>query len=269
MNRQDLNSESGFDMKSTVKWYGENPDLILSNISFPYNTNDPYAVLGHEYLALTPMEIWGLISHFPVQARKRSILRKITGKPTLWFSKESTGDKPKSTSFIAEALSPTSLVPGYTDASQWRETSIPAESIELYEMPASLGEKVSKIVHLQALVHEFAHTIVDPALYIENYKLRLPNSRVVESLDFVLNEFAQEAERLDPISHYANAYRDVEGLFRKEAGLVAITEELVESITAHILGFSFREDESLRLNPLYDRPQIKQFVGDFLNSTRA
>ena len=53
----------------------------------------------------------------------------------------------------------------------------------------------------------------------------------------------------------------------------AIQEELVESITVHLLGFAFCETPKRRkgmgLDPFQDRPKIEEWVKSFLNAQRV
>lgn len=256
---------SGLDMAPTIAWYTANRDLLTSKIPMAVETHMPFKASGSERFALTPDEVSGIILRFPSQAIGRSRLNNegsIVGKPTLYFSKGATPDNIITTSDESDALSPTAIIPSYIDNTRWRQTGTPSSDIWLFQLPETVDPVVRRIIHAEGLAHEFAHSFATQALYTENYRLKLPSGETVDGFEYLLT-FAQTAEKYSPMSHYSSFYRKDGEEFKNN---VAIEEELVETIAAHLLGFVFCADEKRRLDPLVDRPDIKDMIESFLGA---
>ncbi len=254
---------SGLDMGETIDWYES------SGIEFRQAKEGlifPYTIEQKEYIELTEDDLSLLIQLFPLTARKRSILKKVVGKPTTWFRRDSTAEKPQETQEVKQALSPTALVPSYIDYQTWRNTGIPSADIWLYRLPKNISTMTRRIILAQGFVHEYGHSIIAPALYIPNYKLVLPSGKEVEGLEYIL-EFAKLAEAHAPISHYAATYRGESNCFDNtdpQKAKIAIGEEMTETIAAHLLGLAFCEEQARRTNPLSDRSDIESHIKEFL-----
>src|SRR3989344_738960 len=257
---------SGLDMRETLDWYKssgvEMPPIPEMDFSRP--------VENQELIELSEREMGGLFALFPKNARKRSILRKVVGQSPTWFHRDSTSEQPKPTTNEAEAMSPTAIVPSYTDYTPWGELKVPTADILLYKIPQNAAsEKVRRLVLAEGFVHEIGHSIVQPALYVGDHSLKFPDGKVVNGLEAMLH-FAELAEQHPPISHYASTYRGPNNKFESNNpnynAKTAISEEMCETIAAHILGFAYCGDSSRGKNPFSDRPGVIDFVTDFLNA---
>lgn len=261
---------SGLDMAPTINWYYENRARIYLNMPVVRNIHTTIRIRDDENMPLESWRVHRLISLFPRQTQRRSVLNNIFPQPPTWFRKDSTVVNITTTENVKEAISPTAIVPAYTDYSMWK-TEKPAADIWLYRLEIGivpeLTKEVATIILSQAFVHEFAHTIVNPALYINGY--RVLADKEVLTFDWIV-EFANMAEKYPPISHYSSFYRGIgnkfESLDPNYDPLKAIAEELVESIAAFLLGSVYCDDEKRRFDPFCDRPDIKHFVGAFLNA---
>lgn len=243
-------------MMETLEWY-ERAGIEIPPIQ---EMDFPYPIENQELIELSKEELGGLLALFPANARKRSILRKIVGQPPTWFHQDSTSEQPQPTTNVAEALSPTAIVPSYIDYTPWSELRVPTADIWLYKIPKNAAsEKVRRLVLAEGFVHEVGHSIVQPALYIEDYKVKFPDGRIVNGLEAILH-FAELAEQHPPISHYASTYRGSSNV------KTAISEEMCETIAAYLLGFAYCGDDSRGGNPFIDRSEVKDFVRDFLNA---
>ncbi len=227
--------------------------------------------LDTPYIPERNADLEEVLKLIPEPARARSMLTSLINKPSLWFHKDSTIDEIKITPDRDEAISATSIVPSFVSYANWIKTGIPSADIELYEIPAEAGsEKARKVVEIEGLIHELGHTIVNCLLYPDGQNdpiLRLPDGRDVDAFDYVM-EFANMAEEIDPISHYASFYRGEDNKFKdteKVNIITSISEEFTESIAAYILGFAYCGDENRSLNPFEDRLEIKKHVEYFLN----
>lgn len=194
--------------------------------------------------------------------KDRSILKQIiAGKPTTWFRYDSTKSNPIPTENLNEAISETAIIPSYIDNREWINTMIPSSDIWLYSIPDICSFGTKRIILIEGFVHEMAHTICMPATYIDGYQLRFRNGRTISGRDCMTN-FANLAENHTPISHYAAVYR-INGKFYNN--LVAIGEELAETIAAYLLHFIYCDEAERRFNPLADRPEVEDFVKEFLS----
>lgn len=266
-----FNDLAGFDMEATLAWYRANYDKLLKLLPKPRtNGKRDFSLAGREHIQLELGMIKALIDLFPAAARQRSILTRIVGQPAAWFKKGMTSVKPEITNDLDEALSLTAIVPAKTDYAGWKPGN-PVCEIWLYGISDLVcPSEVQEIVLAQSLVHEFAHSIITPVLYLLDYNLQI--GETLRNGQDVILQFAELAERLPPISHYASAYREKNNAFKtvgpeKDPGM-AINEELAETIAAYLLDLVFCADKKRRMNPLVDRPQIKEFVKDFLAAER-
>lgn len=257
---------SGLDMRETLDWYKssgvEMPSIPEMDFSRP--------VENQELIELSEREMGGLFALFPENARNRSILRKVVGQSPTWFHRDSTSEQPKPTINEAEAMSPTAIVPSYIDYTPWGELKVPTADIWLYQIPQNAAsEKVRRLVLAEGFVHEIGHSIVQPALYVGDHSLKFPDGKIVNGLEAMLH-FAELAEQHPPISHYASTYRGPNNKFESDNPVynakTAISEEMCETIAAHLLGFAYCGDNSRGKNPFADRPEVRDFVRDFLNA---
>jgi len=268
---KDNGNISGLDMKPTIQWYEANKYQLLQHLPKPLNEPIPYEIENPENIRLSEDDLSGLISLFPRNARERSILRKIVGKPETWFSKDSTQQQPLSTTSIEDSLSSTAIIPAYTDTSYWQSTGDPKCDVWLYKISdAACSSDVSKIILSESFIHEAGHALINPAYDpLREQTLKLPDGRVVNGFDYVF-EFATMAENHNPISHYASVYRGKNNKFESDDPTydprIPVSEELSETIAAFLLGFAFGNDEQRSMDPFADRPEIKKFVEDFLNA---
>jgi hypothetical protein len=264
---------SGLDMVDTLKWYekiireGKVREIRESDFRYP--------VENKEFIELSEGELGGLFALFPENAQRRSILRKVVGKPATWFRKGSTSEKLEVTENRKEALSPTAIVPSYIDYGPWKKEGKPAADIWLYQIPQDLVSKeVRKLVLAEGFIHEVAHSIVQPAIYVKDYKLKFLDKGIVGGLDAILH-FMKLAEEHPAISHYASTYRDKpqdnKFPFKMNENdprilLTAVSEEMCETIAAYFLGFAYCGDDKRGKDPFEDRPRVKDFIEEFLKA---
>jgi len=260
------NKSSGFEMKETLEWYQTSGIRLAFH---PTYRTLPVSIESQGLIGLNSQELGVLYYLFPDKARERSILRKIVGQPTNWFHQNSTPELPLPTTDVAKALSPTALIPSYIDYTPWKELKVPTADIWLYQLPANIPPEVRKIILSEGFIHEVGHSIVQPAMYISDYKLKFPDGKQMDGLEAMLH-FAELAEQHPPISHYAATYRGKENKFEGNPNEIktAISEELCESIAAYFLGFAYCGENYRSKNPFADRPEIKTFVCDFLAAER-
>ncbi len=258
---------SGLDMRKTLEWYNTSGIKLLP---CPNDKHLPYPLEDRDLIELSGREMGGLFYLFPERARKRSILRKVIGQPASWFHRDSTSEQPVSTTNQADALSPTAIIPSYIDYTPWGELKVPTADIWLYGIShGAAPEEIRKIVLSEGFIHVVGHSIVQPALYVDDHTLRFPDGKLVNGLEAMLL-FAELSEQYPPISHYASTYRGRNNKFESDKPnynvKTAISEEMCETIAAHLLGFAYRGDDSRGRNPFSDRPEVRSFVIDFLNA---
>jgi len=262
----------GYDMKDTLRWYASQmKGLSIGNIGMrkcPRIANPPLGQLNSDYIR-------NVLSLFPRNARERSILDKISWEKPLWFAKATLGTGiPTPTGMSYDAISPTAIIPGYTDYYLDKAGKLRA-SIELYQLETWIPPVVRQVVHTEALAHEFAHTIIAPALYGKQ-KLKLQNGEVVDGEEFLM-DLGMRAEKRIPISHYAEAYRDFTASkdlpFKVISGdkKTAISEELAETIAEIVLPFVLHNPQQIpvREDHLKNRRDIVRGLEDFLNARRT
>src|SRR3989338_10567279 len=150
---------SGLDMRGTLEWYQ------CTGIKIPPipKMDFPYPLTNKNFIELSGEELGGLLSLFPENARKRSILRGVVGQPTTWFHRDSTNEQPKPTTNQADALSDTAFVPSFIDYTPWGELKVPTADIWLYQIPQNAApENVRRLILSEGYVHEVGHSIVQP-----------------------------------------------------------------------------------------------------------
>ncbi len=266
---------SGLDMAPTIKWYNANAAEFTSRLDgLLKNTRRmlPYNIRDAGKIPINIAEINALINLFPDTAIQRSVLETIIGQPETWFHKVSVDEQPRATTNSNDALSRTAIIPSYTDPSKWTRDK-PSVDIWLYGLSdKACSPQVRRLILAEGFLHEFGgHSLVMPATYVDGYKLKLPGGKIVDGRDYLI-EFGQLAEQRKPISHYSSAYRNPDNTFKIDpkspnVQLTSVSEELCESIAAHILGFSFTGNDETGKNPFTHRPEIKKFVQDFLNAS--
>lgn len=258
---------SGLDMRPTIEWYITQQEELLRRLPMAFDTTSPFNVEDAQFFSFTNNRIDSIISLFPLNALTRSRLQtgSIIGKPSLYFSNEATPENISTTDNPSEALSSTAIIPSFTDNTRWRETGKLSSDIWLFQIPQQVSPAVAEIIHTEGLIHEIAHTFVTQALFQDGYQLRLPDGNIVSAYDYLV-EFANAAEKHDPVSHYSSFYRKSGEEF---VSLPAIEEEFVETVTARLLGFVYCDNPDRRLDPLSDRPEIIAMVDDFLHAEVA
>lgn len=258
-------NESGFDMKNTIGWY-KNSGVAIPEISLSETL--PFPVEEEHLIGLSREEMAGLFNLFPKNARQRCVVKKIIGQPVTYFHRESTSENQIPTNNASEAISSTALIPSYIDYGEWRQTGIPAGDIWMYKLPEEIPEDVRRIISAEGFAHELGHGIAQSALFKEDYKLQFPDGKIVDGLDAMF-EFATLAENHEPISHYAGSFR--KDFKSSDAMNVkrAISEEAAETIAAYFLGFAYCGDDKRSRNPFEDRPEIKEFMRNFLEARKV
>ena len=256
---------SGLDMAPTIEWYSTNILELSTRLPRPIDEPSLFKLQDLFYSSLSITRVNALVNLFPEAALARSRLKSgaIIGKPTLYFGKDSLPGHQTTTSDRNEALSPTAIIPAFTDNGRWAELS---SDVVLFAIPNEVDPYVREVIHAEALIHEIAHTFISQALYDPEYELRLPNGHVVNGRNFLIYEFGAKEEKYPPISHYASFFRKEGEEFAGEEIYTQIDEELAEVITAWLLGFAFSDRPEARLDPFADRPDVAEIVDAFLNA---
>lgn len=267
---------SGLDMGMTIQWYEQNSLEILKRLPPQLlRLADVYYRLGLPYLkhrmVITrdcPCD-WRmfvpLIRLFSSSLRQRSNLVGVEIEDSAWFKK---GDGLLTTTEVAEAFSPTAIVPSFVKYSH-RSDLAPftfGSTIVMYKLSDWIPRHVQLIIWSEGFLHEFCHTIVTPFLYNDGRlpKLRLPNGTVVPG-DEYLFQYSSLVEMFKPISHYASTYFNTDGTLSTENVLTSIGENVVEGLVALLLGFAFRLDGT-GLDPFREREPLREYLLNFLNS---
>ncbi len=267
--REPSYTDHPLDMGQTIHWYLTVSDKILDGLAETDRSGFVIPLENPRHLSIDKSQIRYLIGLFPPSAIARSGLRSIKGEPTIYFDKASTPGEPKPTENVSEALSPTAFAPSYTDYQKDPRSSGIESVIHLFEIPAEVDPKVRRIIHAQGFVHEYAHSIITPALYGKDYRLKLTSGEVVEAEE-LLQRFAGEQEKHTPFSHYSSGYRSSGQKFEDTARpKISVNEELAEAIAAELLGFVYCREEARRFNQFYDRPDVRQTVRDFLSAEKV
>lgn len=271
-------SLSGLDMAETLRWYEDNYAMLFDKIPHPDHVHPterlPFPLRGVKYLQPDRKMLLAYWMRFPQQARERSVLRRIVGRPATWFHSCSLSPEvgPTPTEKAKDALTPTAVIPSYCDYSCWQRTGRPSCDVHLFYIHTqTVPSTVRHIVHAEGFIHEVAHSIIAPALYnTGDYLLCLPDDKgTVGSNDWLKNVFGKAAEKHSLISHYAGAYRNRDGTFKQKddgSTATAVSEEMAECVAAFLLGFVFCHEKRRRLDPFRDRPEVWQMVSDFLHA---
>src|SRR3989344_3582958 len=259
-------SSTGLDMRPTILWYQTNRELIQqllsSHLSKAGSAQLP-EVVQIDQVQLSQDSLARIVGLFPSQAQGRSIATRIQGNPSLWFHKDSTNG-PKPTAEEVEKLSPTAIIPSYVGYSRNDDGKLEAE-IMLYHVPedAVEDEEVAKLILAEGAVHEYFHTLTAGLLYSDDH-LRLVDGTIVNGHDFIMTTFQALAQAHGPISHYSSFYRDENNHFTGTDKRTAVSEELVEAGTTHLLGFGSGSFVDIPNDPFKDRREIRHFLDDFL-----
>ncbi len=272
--------DNGLDMSPTIQFYERNKAKILARMpKVDYDSGSGYAIETESPSDVNEHEIASIVNSFPREFLKRSILEKIVLKPSLWFKEDpavSSGDP--TTQNHSEAVFPSAIIPGYTGYrgentgnEGWR---LDSAQIDLYKI--ALGEygcdesDVRKVISLQALAHELAHTVITPELSTANHReIIMPGSDIAVPAIEEIIRYGNLTEKHEPISRYAGNYRKNFSSEDANKALTAINEDLAETIAAHLLNFSSCGNDARGLNPMADRPEVRKFVEDYLNARRA
>lgn len=255
-----MEKTSGFDMGNTIEWY-RNSGVRISEIFLGKTL--PFPVEDEHLIELSRNEMAGLYNLFPENARQRNIARKVIGRPTRYFHRNSTNESPLPTFDVEEAISPTAIIPSYIGYAK-QEGELVGD-IEMYELPEDIPENARKIISAEGFVHELGHGIVQPALFVNNYNLQFPDGKIVNGINAMF-DFANMAEQHKPISHYAKTYRPNFSSSDTMKLKTAISEEAAETLVAYFLGFAYCGDDKRGKDPFADRPEIKEFIKNFLDA---
>lgn len=277
---QEKQELSGLDMRPAIEFYQRNLARIVERMpkvdydrssSYPIETEHPLDV--HEY------DISSIVNSFPREFLKRSVLEKIILKPSLWFKEDpATFQGNPTTQNANEALFPTAFIPGFTDAFGKNlgegRYSIDSADVHLYKTPeGKYGtdiEQIRRIILLQALAHEIAHTVISPEINPNNdRKIIMPGTKIAIPSIEELIRYAGITEKHEPISGYAKNFRKNFASSNPSVLAQAINEDLAETIAAHLLNFSSCGEDTRGLDPMKDRPEVKKFVEDYMNARRA
>ncbi len=223
---------------------------------------------GHILLSAEEISrIWGL---FPASARARAVPNPpiVKSDTPRWFAHGSSSAGPVITDKVEEALSPTSHGLAHVD----REEA--GAIITVHEIPENgYSKRVRRLVQAGVLVHELTHNIVGTELWNTDpeYRLVFPSGNLVLVRDWSAT-FARAVEQYPPISHYSSAYRDENNMFPRQNDAlvigVGVEEELVDSITAELLGFIVNS-HGLSFEPFKGREEIREDVRAYLAAQSA
>lgn len=269
-----MSTITGFDLGKIYEWYNahlfdETHDRI---VEFPKGIVEiPKHIVNPQKVGLSSMDLAAAYYLFPEGARERSILRNIIGQPTSWISKDSTPEAMILTTDEENAASPTSYVHANTDYTSWQETGVPAADIFLYKLPETMPNEFRKMILRQGFIHNFAHTIFQPAAYIDNYLLEFPDGKTITGIDAIA-EFTRVAENHDPISDYSAIHRPQGRKFESSNPnynpILAVNEEFSECVAAYFMGFTLCDNRKGEY-PFKDRYGVGKFVSDFLDAKRV
>ncbi len=271
---------SPLDMAGTIEFYRSYEPILTALVNAGISGRDssvdlPNIAIRDEggHFLLTRREIYAALHQFPPEAQQRAKTSGIYGKPDLWFAPPD-GDKIQPTNDPARALSPTAIIPSYTDNRGGTEDP----QIHLFGLGRSIesgtiDERIGRIIHAEGLIHEYTHVLNWPGKRsIYNGQPAAPilemAGKTISALDALI-EFAQLMEGSTPMSHYSSFYWNVQdgNLKAKDNDVfLAADEELAETAAAFFLGFSYTPQGDRRLHPFIDRPEIRRFVIDYLQA---
>lgn len=234
----------------------------LNNNIYPKS----FAIDVSKYSDLTKQEIDYIIGLFPENAINRSFLNSITGKEPHFFYIDPDNKALNISSDTSIKIGPSFFCPGEIKYNWTKERINSTAEIFLYNTPREVSsdyldsEKICKLNGIQALIHEFAHSIVAPLLYATNDScIKLSNDKYVNK-DTLRKDISNLFNDKAPISKYAEEYLGTP---------MFIEESFAEAISAYILGFSFKGDfkDSYKnsLDPFKGNLKTKDYIGQFLN----
>ncbi len=267
-----MNDKRGLDLGPVIDWITDNKAEINRRLEWVQQyrggtEKPPYVLREKERLLLSEQEISAVIHRYPETARQRSILSVVSGQAPAWFHKDSTKEEPFPTDKVEEALCPTSIIPGYIRYPTWTPEKKEAE-IWLYQLEG-VPVDVARVILIYTLLHEYCHTLVAELFYNETYRLLWGSEqREITGLE-VMTEFAKLATKYSPISHYSSIYWPLPTEPEDPRFYVSVSEEMCDTVAAHLLRFMYCDDEKRRLNPLADRPEVKAATIRFLETCRA
>jgi len=269
------------DMSGTIEFYRTIAGYATQRLTALFNSQGwnrtEYEQTGHKIfdsdqkIRLTQNEIYGLLNSIPLPARERAEINGIYGKPDLWFSK-SGAQVP--TTDISEAISPTAIIPSYRDNREGKESAqVHLFGLDRVIREGHVDDLTAKIMHAEGLVHEYVHILnwLGKREFYDGMPsapdLKFPDGKIVSALDAFV-EFGNLMERHSPISHYSSFFWKPEGgeiITLNDSDLIlAIDEELCESVAAYMLQFVFTPDQKGTTEPFADRPRILEFVENYL-----
>lgn len=262
MAKKDL---SGLDLKGAIDFYRRNSAELLKRLPGDANNTDiQYDLDKPDCMAVTPSQINALINLFPRQARERFYVDAIRGYPTVYFRRDYAPGR-EVTFDATEAISETAIVPSFIP-------DHPDGHIGIFRIPESVipEEIIRRIIHSQGLVHELVHSLAKRAKSQGTEQIQLPSSRIVNTKDYLLG-LREILEEHAPISAYSSAFRLPNGKLDDNEGRLfqSIDENLAEIVTAHLLGFSFCDDDSRGLNPFADRKGLVKLAQDYLSARKV
>ena len=251
--------ESCLNMTNTIKFYETLDQEKIPNFG---QCKFPIQVEHQEHIPLSIEEMGGIYNSFPENSRDRSYLIKIIGKPKTWFHEDEyiKNDKLEPTTDLEDSLfDGMGFIPGYISNENW-----PNRDIHLYDLLENIAEPIRKIITTQALIHEIGHSLFDQLYHFEEVKLDYNNE---EKTGWDLfSEFKELTKNLPAISDYSLFYRNTDnGEYSSDTG---IKEEFCESLAAYKLGFVYSSDEKRQLDPFYDRPEVEEFIKNFLDAKK-
>jgi len=256
-------SKTSFDLTEVISWLENHK----TKIRLPRDENTFPFFLKKGNLPQLSIEIMsGIINLFPKNAIERSRIDSVIGLNTFWFRNNSKPEKLTFTSIEREQHSERSIIPAaYFDPNIF--------ICNIHENICS--EKVRDILQAWGFTHALAHSIINSTFHANNYKLRMIDGIKVDGKHLV-NLFFNLTSSYPPISWYAARFQEKSGKLisdKEKSGM----EVFAETITAHILGFSYRPEISraghdytkkLSFDPFSDREAIKDFVESFLLAKR-
>lgn len=224
-----------------------------------------------------------VITLFPDPSQDRSCLVRITGTGAHWFDGIAlAAGNLQATAVRRRAAFESAIIPSWYEIRVRQGNQVLRCTIKLCRIPPlqlpGIGDlrTVTRIILVQGLVHEIAHSIVAP-LWGNRYQIRM-GGKWLSGEESMLH-FGHLVQRLGvpPISHYSSAYwRGQELIYdptthpREARTQIPLQEELVETIAAAILGFSFCDEipgrEGQGLEPLRDRPTVARWIHTFLRA---
>ncbi|VVB79242.1 Uncharacterised protein [uncultured archaeon] len=279
----------GLDYKPFISWCTlhdvELPKQAFERKLLPLVDYSGLEKADSNLVRLAAREVYDVLSHLPHMMVERSTLGKIRWVTPLWFKRESTREKLKTTPDLQKALAPTAFAIAYTDRSYWetqsdeyRKNNPPVQDLYITALTPSIVEpRVAKVIQAQAILHEAVHTVSDQMIFQPDYKIKLPSEqegarggRIISGRE-ALEEFARLTEGSEPITEYSKFYRDASGRYPTEEKLRydAISEELAETVSFHILNNAFSRSPNGWSEKLLARPGLERFIRKFMSARKV